>query len=432
MKGHPPLLSFHSAFHLLHSPFPFISMRIQALRADRPPAKEAVRVAAPPYDTLNTAEARALAKDNALSFLHVSRSEIDLPDGTDPYSDAVYEGAKNYFDKLRKEEHLIRDSEPAVYIYEQHWKNHVQRGFVVLCHVDDYEKNVIKKHEKTREAKENDRLRHNRTINAQPGLVFLAFRDDAATDDLLSDLGAGAPLYDFTDENAMRHVAWRVTGAKAGDVVEAFAKVPAAYIADGHHRAASAWRAAKAFRAENPRHTGKETYNWFPACIFPASSLRILPYNRVVKDLKGLDAEDFIAQLGTVCHLTPGALPAPEKPGQVSLYINKKWYGLKFDIPPGAGPIARLDVSILQDRVLAPMLGIEDPRTDGRIDFVGGIRGTKELEKLVDSGAFAAAFSMHPTTLEQLMEIADAGQIMPPKSTWFEPKLRSGLFVYCY
>lgn len=407
-------------------------MRIQALRADRPPPKEAVRVTAPPYDTLNTAEARALAKDNPLSFLHVSRSEIDLPDGTDPYSDAVYEGAKKYFDKLRKEEHLIRDSEPAVYIYEQHWQNRIQRGFVVLCHVDDYEKNVIKKHEKTREAKENDRLRHNRTLGAQPGLVFLTFRDDATTDELLSDLGGGPALYDFIDENKVRHVAWRVTGAKAGDVVAAFAKVPSAYIADGHHRAASAWRAAKAMRAENPRHTGKETYNWFPACVFPASSLKILPYNRVVKDLKGMLPEDFLGKLGEICHVSPSAIPAPDAPGNISLYLNKKWYGLKFEVPLTYGPIARLDVSILQDRVLAPMLGILDPRTDNRVDFVGGIRGTKELEKLVDSGAFAAAFSMHPTTLEQLMEISDAGQIMPPKSTWFEPKLRSGLFVYSY
>jgi uncharacterized protein (DUF1015 family) len=252
-----------------------------------------VRVTAPPYDTLSTAEARKLAQDNPLSFLHVSRSEIDLPEGTNPYSDTVYAGAKKYFDKLREDEHLIRDSEPAVYIYEQHWKDHVQRGFVVLCHVDDYEKNIIKKHERTREAKENDRLRHLRTLAAQPGLVFLAFRDAAATDDLLSDLGSGKPLYDFTDENEVRHVAWRQTGAAAGDVVEAFAKVPTAYIADGHHRAASAWRAAKAMRAENPRHTGLETYNWFPVCIFPASSLRILPYNRVVKDLNGLSPEEF-------------------------------------------------------------------------------------------------------------------------------------------
>jgi uncharacterized protein (DUF1015 family) len=185
-------------------------------------------------------------------------------------------------------------------------------------------------------------------------------------------------------------------------------------------------------RAENPRHTGNETYNWFPACIFPASSLSILPYNRVVKDLNGMLPEELITKLGNICRLTPSAIPAPDEPGNISLYTNKKWYGLKFDIPAGAGPIARLDVSILQDRVLSPMLGIDDPRLDNRIDFVGGIRGTKELEKLVDSGAFAAAFSMHPTTLEQLMEIADAGQIMPPKSTWFEPKLRSGLFVYSY
>ena len=407
-------------------------MRIQALRVDRPPPKEAARVTAPPYDTLNTAEARALAQDNPLSFLHVSRSEIDLPDGTDPYSDAVYAAAKKNFDQLRQDEHLIRDSEPAIYIYEQHWQDHVQRGFVVLCNVDDYEQNIIKKHEKTREAKENDRLRHNRTLNAQPGLVFLAFRDDAATDDLLTDLGTGKPLYDFVDENEVRHVAWRVIGSGAGDVVAAFAKVPAAYIADGHHRAASAWRAAKAFREANPRHTGKETYNWFPACIFPASSLKILPYNRVIKDLKGMDKSELLQKIGEICSVTPNAQPAPEKAGHVSMYVEKRWYDLAFKVPPKGNPIARLDVSILQDRVLEPVLGILDPRTDTRIDFVGGIRGTKELEKLVDKGAAAVAFSLHPVSIEQLMEIADAGQIMPPKSTWFEPKLRSGLFVYPY
>jgi uncharacterized protein (DUF1015 family) len=407
-------------------------MRIQALRVDRPPPHEAGRVASPPYDTLSTAEARALAKDNPLSFLHVSRSELDLPDGTDPYSDAVYEGAKKYFDKLRKEEHLVRDSVPAIYIYEQHWQDRVQRGFVTLCHVDDYEQNIIKKHEKTRQVKENDRLRHNRTLGAQPGLVFLAFRDDAAMDDLLADLGEGPPLYDFTDENQVRHVAWRVTGSAVGDVVAAFAKVPAAYIADGHHRAASAWRAAAGFRAENPRHTGLETYNWFPACIFPASQLRILPYNRVVKDLHGLSPAEFLERLRATCKVTAAANPEPEFPGQVSLYLEKRWHGLAFDLPKGKNPLAQLDANILQDRVLGPILGIADPRTDTRIDFVGGIRGTPELMRLADSGAYAAAFSMRPVSLEQMMEIADAGQIMPPKSTWFEPKLRSGLFIYPY
>jgi uncharacterized protein (DUF1015 family) len=407
-------------------------MRIQALRVDRPPPHEAGRVAAPPYDTLNTAEARALAKDNPLSFLHVSRSEIDLPDGTDPYSDAVYAGAKNYLAKLRQEEHLVRDSVPAIYVYEQQWREHVQRGFVVGCHVEDYEHNAIKKHEKTREVKENDRLRHNRAIDAQPGLVFLAFRDDATTDDLLSDLGQGAPLYDFTDENQVRHVVWRVTGSAVGDVIAALAKVPAAYIADGHHRAASAWRAAKELRAANPRHMGGETYNWFPACIFPASSLRILPYNRVVRDLNGLTPAEFLERLRATCKVTAAAAPEPEYPGQVSLYLEKHWHGLKFELPKSKDPLTRLDANVLQDRVLGPILGILDPRTDTRIDFVGGIRGTAELMKLVDARAYAAAFSMRPVPLEQMMEIADAGQIMPPKSTWFEPKLRSGLFVYPY
>ncbi len=405
-------------------------MRILAMRADRPPPKEAARVTSPPYDTINTAEARALAQDNPLSFLHVSRSEIDLPDGTDPYSAKVYAAAKKYFEKLRKEEHLVRDSEPAIYLYEQQMGEHRQRGFVTLCHVDDYEKNVIKKHEKTREAKENDRLKHNLTIGAQPGLVFLAYRNNAETDELLSDLATGKPLYDFTDENDVRHLAWRVV--KSGDIVAAFAKVPAAYIADGHHRAASAWRASKEFRKANKNHTGNEPYNWFPACLFPSASLRIMPYNRVVKDLNGLDSSELLAKIGEVCSVTPNAAPSPKKAGHVSMYLGKKWYDLSFKIPRSGNPIGRLDASILQDRVLNPILGIDDPRVNTRIDFVGGIRGTKELVKLVDSGAAAVAFSMCPVSLDQLMEIADAGEIMPPKSTWFEPKLRSGLFVHPY
>jgi uncharacterized protein (DUF1015 family) len=407
-------------------------MLLSSIRALRPPPAEAARVASPPYDTLNTAEARALAAGNPLSFLHVSRSEIDLADGTDPYSDAVYAGAKNYFEKLRREGHLQPDPEPAIYLYEQHWRGRVQTGFVALCHVDDYEKNIIKKHEKTRQAKENDRLRHNQTIGAQPGLVFLAYRDDPAVNALLTPPTPAAPLYDFTDENGVRHAARRVTGEAAAAIVAAFAKVPAAYIADGHHRAASAYRAAQTFREANPAHTGAENYNWFPACLFPASSLRILPYNRVVKDLRGLTRALFLEKLRAVAHVTPKASPSPAQPGSISLYLDHAWYSLDFDLPSGGDPIARLDASILQERVLAPLLGITDPRTDTRIDFIGGIRGTAELIKLVDSGAWAAAFSLHPVTLDQLMEIADAGQIMPPKSTWFEPKLRSGLFIQLY
>jgi len=407
-------------------------MRIQAFRALRPPPADAARVTSPPYDTLSTAEARKLAKDNPVNFLHVSRSEIDLPDGTDPYSAIVYERAKAYFEKLQEEDHLLFDDESAIYIYEQQWQGHAQRGFVTLCHVDDYERNVIKKHEKTREAKENDRLRHNQTIGAQPGLVFLAFRDDATTDDLLSDLGSAKPMYDFTDEREVRHLAWRVVGAGVSDVVAAFARVPAAYIADGHHRAASAWRAAKEFRKANANNTGEEAYNWFPACVFPASDLRILPYNRVVKDLGSHSPKQFLEKLAEECDVIPGGSASPAKPGEMALYIGGKWYKLAFEVPPGADPIARLDASILQENVLGPILGITDPRTSDRIDFIGGIRGPEELEKLVNSGTWAAAFSMHPVTMTQLMEIADAGQIMPPKSTWFEPKLRSGLFIHTY
>ncbi len=407
-------------------------MRIRALKALRPPPLTAARVSAPPFDSLSTAEARQLARGNPLSFLHVSHPEINLPDNTGPRSDEIYAGAKEYFDKLRKEEHLVRDGEPAVYIYEQHWKCLVQRGFVVLCHVDDYEKNVIKKHARTSVLKEMDRLHHDLAIGAVSGLVQLAFRDDPETDNLLGDLSDGKPLYDFTDEQQVRHLAWRITGSVVGDVVAALAKVPAAYITDGHHRAANSWHAAQKYRGANPHHTGNETYNWFPVCLLPASSLRILPYNCVVKELNGLSPDQFLKRLRQVCKVTVGASPEPKFARHVSLYLDGGWHGLAFDEPTGKNPVAQLDASILYDRVLAPILGIRDLRNPAKIDYVGGIHGTSKLMKLVDAHPTAAAFSMHPITLEQIMDIADAGQVMPHKSTWFEPKPRAGLFVHCY
>ncbi len=407
-------------------------MRIRAFQAIRPEPAVAGKLACLPYDVMSADEARAMAAGNPISFLHVERAEIDLPKDVDPYSEAVYAKAKENLEKLQRDGHLKRDAEPCLYLYQQQMGAHKQRGITAACHIEDYEKDIIKKHEKTRVEKENDRLRLNKTLRAQPGLVFLTYRDLPAINQKMDEVASRQPLYDFTAEDGVRHTAWRIPGSEAAELVKAFGTVPVAYVADGHHRSASAFRAGKEMREANPNHTGEEDYNYFPAVIFPASQLRILPYNRLVFDLNGLTPDAFLAKLKGVCRVTENAPASPAKPGQVSLYLGKRWYGLEFEINPKADPISRLDATLLQDKVLSPILGITDPRTSKRIDFVGGIRGTAELIKRTDSGEAAAAFSMHPVTLDQLMEISDAGQIMPPKSTWFEPKLRSGLFVYTF
>jgi uncharacterized protein (DUF1015 family) len=306
---------------------------------------------------------------------------------------------------------------------------HVQTGVVACCSVDEYDDDLIKKHERTRRDKEDDRTRHLLALSAQTGLVFLTYRGREEIDLLVSEVAERTPLYDFVAPDGIRHTMWRV--GEPGPFVDAFARVPALYVADGHHRAASASRARAECRARNPQHTGEEEYNYVLAVMFPSDQLRILPYNRVVKDLDGRTPEQFLAAVRERFEVTEGASPDPAR-GEFAMYLGGAWYGLK---PPEGSvdrddPIASLDVSVLQNQLLAPLLGVEDPRTDKRIDFVGGIRGTAELVRLVDSGAFAVAFSLHPTTLDDLMRIADAGEIMPPKSTWFEPKLRDGLVCH--
>jgi len=310
--------------------------------------------------------------------------------------------------------------------------NHTQTGIALTCHIEDYERDIIKKHEKTRRDKEDDRTRLIDTISADTGPVFLTYRDTADLDALVAEVLKGAPLYDFVAPDGIGHTVWRVPGTKLGQFfVDAFAQVPVAYVADGHHRTASAVRVGKERREKNPNHTGDEPYNWFLCVLFPASQLRILPYNRCVHDLNGRTPEEFLdAVRAAGFTISENAYATPTQPGQIRMYIGGAWYGLTWAPQPNANPIERLDVTVLQDRLLAPILGIDDPRTSHQIDFIGGIRGTGELVQRVDEGRGVVAFSMFPTTVEQLMDIADADQIMPPKSTWFEPKLRSGLFVH--
>jgi uncharacterized protein (DUF1015 family) len=405
-------------------------MRIHPFDALRPQPALAGQVASAPYDTVDTAEARALAAGNPLSFLHVNHSEIDLPDGTPLYSDAVYAQAVAAFQKLQSDGVLFRDGKKRFWLYAQTMGTHTQVGLVGCAHVDDYASGVIMRHELTRADKELDRTRHTEALGANIGPVFLAYRDVPALDALFTPVLATAPAYDFTDELSVRHRAWPFDDVAAVEKLFAEA-VPQAYIADGHHRAASAARVGAARReAAGADAPPDAECNWFLAVSFPASQLRILPYNRVVRDLRGASAEAFLAEVSKRFRVSDGASDIPPGPRHVSMLLSGKWYDLAWDEDPAASPVERLDVARLQKDLLAPVLGIEDPRRDERIRFVGGIRGTKELVRLVEEEGFAVAFSMHPVTVEQLMDIADAGEIMPPKSTWFEPKLRTGLLTH--
>jgi uncharacterized protein (DUF1015 family) len=406
-------------------------LRIRPFSGLRPAPALAPQVACVPYDVVDRAEAAALAAGNPISLLHVDRAEIDLPPETDPYSDTVYAKALENFNKLQTDGALIRETGRVIYLYQQIMGSHLQTGIAAVCHIDDYENNLIKKHEKTRKDKEDDRTRLIGTLSADTGPVFLTYRDEAEIDRLVTEAKRATPLYDFTAPDGIRHTVWRVD--HAGELVHAFCRVACSYVADGHHRTASAVRVGKERRAANPHHTGSEEYNWFLAVLFPASQLRILPYNRCVLDLNGHTEETLIAALKNAGFQVQDAAEAtPPGPDEVRMYLNQKWRRIAWTPDPAADPIARLDVTVLQERLLAPLLGIDDPRTSKRIEFIGGIRGTGELENRVNDARAAIAFSMYPTTVDQLMDIADAGAIMPPKSTWFEPKLRSGLFIHTF
>jgi len=405
---------------------------VKPFRALRPEPEQVAAVASVPYDVVNTSEARALAGDNPLSFLRVSRPELEMPDEVDHYADEVYAQAAANFKRLIAAAPLVTEEQPSLYLYRLRMGAHEQTGLVACCSVDEYDRDIIRKHERTRRDKEDDRTRHITTLRAQTGPVFLTYRANLVIDELTRAVTGLAPLFDFTAPDGIAHTIWRIPANLNQAFEEAFGQVPVLYIADGHHRAKSASRTCEALREANPAHDGREEYNFFQAVIFPHNQLRILPYHRVVKDLAGLDQIEFINRVGEHFDIEQGAAPSPNGRGRFSMYFEGSWYGLepRHDVSDRPRVIDRLDVSILQDLLLAPIIGIEDPRTDKRIDFVGGIRGTGELERLVDNGEAAVAFSLYPVTLDELMEISDANEIMPPKSTWFEPKLRDGILSH--
>ena len=409
-------------------------LTIAPFRALLPPAEKAHLVASVPYDVVSRDEAAAMAGENPLSFLRVSRPEIEFPAEADPYGDEIYARAAENFEKLKSLAPLNDDKLSHFYAYSLFKDGHRQSGLVAACSVDDYDDDRIKKHEKTRQDKEDDRARHTLEIRAHSGPVFLVCRSSWNMDSTIQEvMGNSKPLFDVTDEKGVQHQIWRIPEAYHALLEHTFSQMKKMYIADGHHRAAAASRAAAHCRENNPSHTGDEDYNYFLAVTFPASQLKILAYNRAVKDLNGLTREELLKEIDKKFHIVDATSPVPPKPGVFCMYIGGDWYELipEFDIS-SLGVTECLDVSILQDNILAPLLDIADPRTSKRVDFIGGIRGTAELEKLVDSGSHAVAFSMYPTTMEQLLDIADAGEIMPPKSTWFEPKLRDGLVCHTF
>ncbi|MCL1896536.1 MAG: DUF1015 family protein [Clostridiales bacterium] len=409
-------------------------VKVRPFRAVRPADGFAEKVAALPYDVMTSAEARIMAEGRPYSFLHIDRAEIGLPEGEDPYGEVVYARAKENFEGLEAEGVFVQDMAPRFYIYRLTMDGRPQTGLVCCASIDDYAAGVIKKHELTRAEKEEDRVRHVDALDANTGPIFLACRRDAALSALLEKAVMGGRAFDFTADDGVRHEGWLLDEAESALVVDIFSALDALYIADGHHRCASAARVGELRRAQNPGWTGDEEFNWFLAVVFPEDQLRILDYNRAVADLNGLTKEGFLSRLEErfeVCLHTGGGQAKPCERHTFGMYLDGSWYLLKAR--PGvideSDPVARLDVSVLQDNVLAPMLGIKDPRTDRRVDFIGGIRGLTELERRVRED-MAAAFAMYPTTMGDLFAIADAGLIMPPKSTWFEPKLRSGLFIH--
>ena len=410
---------------------------IRPFKALRPTKEKSQQVASVPYDVVNREEAKDFTDGNPLSYLHITRSEIDLPDIKDVYSKEVYLKAKENLNKITEQAPLKVDEKPSFYLYRLIMDGRSQTGICATFSVDDYDNDVILKHEKTRKVKEDDRTNHIITTEAQTGVVFLTYRGVKNIDDVVNDTIKNVnPEYDFTAPDGIRHTVW-ILPAKYNEIVETeFAKINKLYIADGHHRAKSASRAREEKMKSNPDHKGDEEYNYFIAVIFPADQLKILPYNRVVFDLKGLSKADFMDSVGQRFTISKTEVKEPESKNNFCMYIDKEWYLLNprdsvfasLSLEKSVGE--KLDVSILQNFLLNPILGIDDPRTNNRIDFIGGIRGTKELEKLVDSGKATVAFSLYPVGLDDLMNISDAGEVMPPKSTWFEPKLRDGLLTH--
>lgn len=399
---------------------------LKPFAALRPQPELAGQICELPYDVMSSEEAREMAAGNALSFLHVSKPEIDLPPGTDLYSAVVYAKGRENFQKLVSQGALKQDNQPCFYLYRQIMGAHAQTGLVAAASCEEYLRDIIKKHELTRPDKEDDRVRHIETLNSQTGPVFLTYRAAAVFDEFVARKTAENPAVDFTARDGVRHTSWIISAPEEIQFIESqFAAIPFLYIADGHHRSAAAARVYKS------RH-GAGHSGWFLAVVFPHNQMQILPYNRVLKDLNGHSREQLMQKFGAVFDIRTDGSAKPARKHELGFYVHGKWRTLVFK-PRFTGtsdPIEGLDVTILQKQVLAPVFGIEDPRTSKGIAFVGGIRGTAELEKLVNSGEYACAFSMFPTSIEDLMNIADAGGIMPPKSTWFEPKLRDAMFSH--
>ncbi len=405
---------------------------IRPFRAIKPAEGKESAIAALPYDVYSSAEAREIVKDKPDSFLNIDRPETGFPKDHDMYAPEVYEYAAKYLNDMIDDGRFVVEDKPCFYLYSLTMGERIQTGFVACCSIWEYKNNIIKKHENTRADKEEDRIRHVSVCEAQTGPIFLAYRDipelkrimDYYTDEVLPD-------YSFTSEDGIGHRGWVISDEKDIEAITlGFKKMDSIYIADGHHRCASACKVGLKKAETNPSHTGNEEYNYFLSVLFPDDKLKIYDYNRIVKDLNGYSKEDFINKISECFDVKEEEYPVhPEKKGTFGMYLDKKWYRLTFNKPVGEDPVGSLDVSILQENLLFPVLGIENPKTDKRIDFAGGIRGLSELEKRVNAGE-AVAFSMYPTSIGELFAVADAGLLMPPKSTWFEPKLRSGLYIH--
>jgi len=397
---------------------------LKPFRALRPDPQAVAQVASVPYDVVSAQEAQALAHQQPLSFLHVSRPEIDLPPGTDPHSDQAYEQANSAFNRVIREAPLHTDTHPSLYVYRLAQNDHEQVGVFGTFAIDEYDSGVIRRHELTRADKEDDRTRHVLALGAQTGPVYLTFRPEAAIKQALHKQTSATPLFDFTAPDGVRHTLWSVSDPERW--VELFQLVPRLYIADGHHRAASASRARAVRRTANPAHDGTENYNFFLAAAFPSDELRLLPYHRLIKDLGGMDEKTFLSRISERFTISQASSAEP-RPGEFAMVLSGHWHRLVPREHKPSQAIEALDVSVLQNRILDPILGIRDPRKDPRIDFMGGVRGTASLEAKVRGGEAVVAFALHPTSVNEMMAIADTGGIMPPKSTWFEPKLRDGL-----
>ncbi len=403
-------------------------MEIHGFHAWRPLPEVAHSMASVAYDTVDRNEAKKLASGNPRSFLHVVRPEINLSDTIDAYDASVYEEAAAAMERFLTDGDLLVDHDKAMYLYRLQMGGHVQRGIVACCNIEDYRNGRILRHEKTRQEKEEDRVRHVRAVGANTGPVFLTYRDDPVIDRLVGQVEATKPLYSFTAPDGVLHSVWKISTIEP--FVEAFRSVERFYIADGHHRAAAAVRAAEELQQDQPGSVAEEARH-FLSVLFPATQLNVLGYHRVVSDLHGLDSASFLQKLKEVMTVVPHPdCVEPQVRGQAGMYLAGQWYALSWDLPVDEDPVAALDVSVLQDRVLAPILDIRDPRTSSRIAFIGGIRGMAALEKEVDEGCAAVAFSLCPVAVEDVMAIAEAGREMPPKSTWFEPKLRSGILIH--